>query len=47
MDFDVTEPLYVRISQTLDDDSEQFCPDGVRVYMNDKTDIFPEGNYRR
>ena len=39
MEFDLTEPLYVKIIQYANDADDKFCPDGVRVYMNDQTEI--------
>ena len=39
MEFDLTEPLYVKIIQYANDSEDIFRPDGVRVYMNDQTEI--------
>ena len=49
MEFDLTEPLYVKIIQDLlcsgvwvtplcDFQGDPFIPDGIRVYMNDQTE---------
>ena len=38
MEFDLTEPLYIKIIQYADISDDPFCPDGVRVYMNDQTE---------
>ena len=49
MEFDLTEPLYVKITQELGCNvwvtplcffnADPFLPDRIRVYMNDQTEI--------